>query len=221
MNIYTTPKGGNGNLELKLSNINSRKLSGCIPSHIKGFRRPTFSEKGEMTFVCNPKRNKQACSNSREEEYEEKESEFLDHYLKKLDSVERERSKKNEMLFPYISTDSTAMITENEFNTRIANLKGPVDSKIMILVWNYVIEYERRKYINMVDDIITMCKLLAEFYNVPSNYESSIKQHVRNKMMKALMKKEEFDYKNIKDFARDDDGICARWEFQRYVQLKR
>ncbi|SBT76212.1 Plasmodium exported protein (PHIST), unknown function [Plasmodium ovale] len=131
----------------------------------------------------------------------------------------QETYKKNEMLFTCKDSNGCGEISDYELNEKINNLKGPVDSKTMYLVWDYVSNHEKKKYVLMQEEMLNYCKLLAKHYNIPDKLEKEKWQYVNNKMTKALLKKERFDLKNIKEFAKEE--LCARWEFQRYINLKR
>ncbi|VUZ94996.1 Plasmodium exported protein (PHIST), unknown function [Plasmodium vivax] len=199
-----------------------RNMSGRIPSHVKGFRRPHLMEDGEMVF-----QSKRGRSRGRERDtdlspeipkiYKDVERSFSKRYTKVLTEKEKKRWIKNVMLF---KNQNSLEMTYEELSDRIDNLKGPVDTKTMLFVWNYVHDHEKQKYIHMVEGMRDTCRRLADYYNVPWEYETEKFRYVHDKMIKMLMKREEFEIKNIKKFA-TDGPICARWEFQRYLKLKR
>ncbi|GAB65933.1 phist protein [Plasmodium cynomolgi strain B] len=183
-----------------------------------GFRRPHLTEDGELAF--HPKKGSSRdtdLSPAIQKIYKDMERCFSKKYTNLLTERDKKRWIKNVMLFRnYNSQD----MTDEELSERIDKLKGPVDTKTMIFVWNYVHDHEKKKYILMVEGMRETCRRLADYYNVPWEYETEKFRYVHDKMIKMLMKRENFEIKNIKDFA-TDEPICARWEFQRYLKLKR
>ncbi|CAA9987639.1 Plasmodium exported protein, unknown function [Plasmodium knowlesi strain H] len=194
-----------------------RNLSGRIPSHVKGFRRLYLTEEGEKVIQekkCSVK-DKDLSSQIRRM-YENIEINFPEKYKHMLTEREKKRCVENVMLF---KNDNSQEMTDEELNERIGKLKGPVDSATMLYVWHYVYDHERKKCTYMVEDMRRVCRVLAEYYNVPWEYEIEKYKYVLDKMTKMLLKREKFEIKNIKMFA-TDEPICARWEFQRYLKLK-
>ncbi|GAW80425.1 Phist protein [Plasmodium gonderi] len=198
----------------------SRKLSGPIPSHVRGFRRPTFTEDGEMVFQTQNNVKHFDMDPLMKKIYDETAKAFSPHSMNLLDEADKNRCVNNILLFIDKDNNSSEEMTDEELTEKIEKLKGPVDSSTILFIWSCVHEHERKKYIKMVHNMKTVCRKLASHYNVPWEYETYRFGYTMNKMLKMLMEKDEQDLKNIKQFA-TDDVICARWEFQRYLKLKR
>ncbi|ANQ07389.1 Uncharacterized protein PCOAH_00015460 [Plasmodium coatneyi] len=194
-----------------------RNLSEGIPSHVKGFRRPHLSEDGEIVFEAKKGSGKDKdLSPEIRKIYDKIERGFPKEYSNMLTERDKRRCVENVMLF---KNNNSEEMTDEELNERIGKLKGPVDTGTMLYVWNYVYDHERKKYIRMVEDMREACRILADYYNVPWECEMKKYSYAHDKMIKMLLKRENFEIKNIKEFA-TDEPICARWEFQRYLKLK-
>ncbi|KJP86747.1 hypothetical protein AK88_03561 [Plasmodium fragile] len=195
-----------------------RNLSACIPSHVKAFRKLHLTEDGQMVFhprECSGRDTD--VSPEIQKIYKDVERSFSGKYTNVLTEREKKRGIKNVMLF---RDHNSQDMTDEELSEKINKLKGPVDTMTMLCVLNYVHNHEKEKYIRMMEDMQEACGVLADSYNVPWEYEAEKFKYVHDKMMKMLMKREKFEMKNIKAFA-TDEPICARWEFQRYLELKR
>ncbi|SBT55871.1 Plasmodium exported protein (PHIST), unknown function [Plasmodium ovale wallikeri] len=216
--IYTFTSDHYGS-ELLLRERFSRSLSGRIPSNVRGFRGLIYDEDREMVYTLNRENRRPAYYRQIDRRDENLKNAYLHSYLTAMSKSERERCKKNEKLFPCRGDEVFEVLTDDELNERIKNLKGPLHSRTMHHVWNYVLHHEKRKFLRMLEYVKSACKSFADYYDIPPSYEKIKWEYVEGKMLKELRKKEVYDFENIKDFA--SDVICARWEFQRYLTLKR
>ncbi|EUD64268.1 hypothetical protein C922_05355 [Plasmodium inui San Antonio 1] len=154
----------------------------------------------------------------------DKQNEHLQKKLSKDNQLKnhtgkQEQYNKNEIMFSCVNTGNCEEVTEDELNDKLNNIKGAVNTKTMNLVWKYVHNHERVKFTRMQKEMQNYCKLLAKHYHIPTEFEPKRCKHVDDKIRNLLLKKDRFDLKNIKDFAKED--FCARWEFLRYINLKR
>ncbi|EDL42365.1 phist protein (Pf-fam-b) [Plasmodium vivax India VII] len=202
-----------------LNNRHSRILYQDIPSFLKGSKvNIAFEGQKKNPFSFKHDDNNSSSGNVDKQNDDLKKNFSNDNQLKNNTGKPGEYNK-NEIMFSCANTGKCEEITEEELNDKLNNIKGAVNTKTMHLVWKYVHNHERVNFIRMQQETQNYCKLLAKHYNIPKEFETKKCKHVDDKITNALLKKERFDLKNIKEFAKED--ICARWEFLRYINLKR
>ncbi|KAI4838020.1 hypothetical protein MKS88_003442 [Plasmodium brasilianum] len=210
---------GNIYLQLQLKNRHSRILYKYNPLLIRGIKNHNATSLEKKEIFSSHHEEKDTTSKKLSKKINEMENTFIKDYLSKKNIGNHETFKKNENLFKCSNLKKCEDVTDEELNEKINNLKGPVDPKTMYLVWNFVYDHEKKKYIRMQGDTLKYCKSLASDYKIPINYEKKTWKNINIKMTEAFLKKGHSDFKNIKTFAGED--LCARWEFQRYIYMKR
>ncbi|GAW80083.1 Phist protein [Plasmodium gonderi] len=202
-----------------LKNRHSRILFEDIKLHLKKLRGNNSIEVGNNGFPHKHNNNKFGSSENVDDKSKDLKNKAVTYNNLKNDAGKQAIYNKNEIIFSCIDTDNCEEVTEDELNDKLDNIKGPVNGKTMHIVWKYVHKHVRLSFIRMQKETMNYCHLLAKNYNIPKEYEMKKCKYVDDKITNALLKKDNFDLKNIKDFAKED--FCARWEFLRYINLKR
>ncbi|CAA9987285.1 Plasmodium exported protein, unknown function [Plasmodium knowlesi strain H] len=202
-----------------LNNRHSRILYQEISPFLKGSRAPNAIEKQKKNpFPYKHNDNNSSFGNLDKQNEDLKKKISNDNQLK-TKTGKQEEYNKNDIMFSCANIGNCEDVTEDELSDKLNNIKGAVNGKTMNLVWKYVNYHENVNSARMRQEIQNYCKLVAEHYNIPEEFESKKCKYVDDKITNKLLRKERFDFKNIEDFAKED--ICARWEFLRYIKLKR
>ncbi|ANQ07187.1 Uncharacterized protein PCOAH_00013220 [Plasmodium coatneyi] len=216
-NIKTST--GNKYSHSHLNNRHSRILYQDISSFLKGSRANNAIEKQKKNpFPFKHNENNNSLGNVDKQNEDLKKKISNDNQLKTNTGKPGEYNK-NEIMFSCANIGNCEEVTEDELSDKLNNIKGAVNGKTMHLVWKYVNNHEKVNFIRMQQEIQNYCDMSAKHYNIPKEFETKKCKHVDDKITNALLKKERFDLKNIKEFAKED--LCARWEFLRYIKLKR
>ncbi|KJP84858.1 hypothetical protein AK88_05513 [Plasmodium fragile] len=202
-----------------LNNRHSRILYPDNPPFLKAFRaNNAIQGQKKNPFLLNHNDNNSSSGNVDNQNEDLKKKIPKDNQLK-TNTGKQEEYNKNEIMFRCVNIGNCDDVTEDELNDKLNNIKGAVNSRTMHLVWKYVQNHEKVNFIRMQQEIQNYCKLSAKYYNIPEEFDTKKCKHVDDKITNALQKRERFDLKNINEFAKED--ICARWEFLRYIKLKR
>ncbi|SBT32593.1 Plasmodium exported protein (PHIST), unknown function [Plasmodium ovale wallikeri] len=155
---------------------------------------------------------------------EEYENDRVGIRLRTYDDIYSNRKKQSIHRYgncPYGCKDSDLVgsISEEELENRLNNLSTHVNSKEMFILWNYVNDHERKKFMKMIENLKKYCENLANTYDIPYK--------VKNKeWMKAYRNITRLYLRNEKRFRRNfyyflKRGTCERGRFVNVINRVR
>ncbi|SBT01065.1 Plasmodium exported protein (PHIST), unknown function, partial [Plasmodium malariae] len=106
-------------------------------------------------------------------------------------------------------------LTEEEFNKRIINLRGYIDHNEMFVLWNYVYNKGKKKYLNLKEELWKICEKLLMQYDISEDYIMREWKKLNTYLKDELMKKQRDDFMELKMFIDSNDNL--RWEYVAFI----
>ncbi|KAI4841515.1 uncharacterized protein MKS88_000053 [Plasmodium brasilianum] len=185
------------------------KTSGTVDEDEKTKFMMRQYERGNISY-CNNCGNCNNCSNSRNSKNVDNSCEDKDN--KRIDEEEKQDSIESELLYDWQNFEE---LTEEEFNKRIINLRGYIDHNEMFVLWNYVYNKGKKKYLNLKEELWKICEKLLMQYDISEDYIMREWKKLNTYLKDELMKKQRDDFMELKMFIDSNDNL--RWEYVAFI----